>query len=165
MNVPFMTQNLADEGQTLALGALMGARLRAGDIIALTGPLGAGKTTLARGLIRAFVGEDIEVPSPTFTLVQTYTRQSTVTNAPADTQSSLDLYHFDLYRLKNSEEVWELGWEDLSGAVALIEWPDKAGEHLPDDRLDIALSFENGGRVALFFARQQDKWKDRLNGA
>lgn len=165
MNAPFMTQNLADEGHTLALGAWLGARLRAGDVIALTGPLGAGKTTLARGLIRAFVGDDIEVPSPTFTLVQTYARQSTVTNAPADTQSSLDLYHFDLYRLKNSEEVWELGWEDLSGAVALIEWPDKAGEQLQDDRLDIVLSFENGGRVAQFFARQHDEWKDRLNGA
>jgi tRNA threonylcarbamoyladenosine biosynthesis protein TsaE len=165
MTGPFLTINLADETQTLALGHRLGLALKAEDFIALTGPLGAGKTTLARGLIRAFVGEDIDVPSPTFTLVQQYTRHLDVTPSQPLTQSGLDLYHFDLYRLKNAEEVWELGWEDIAGAIALVEWPNKAGEHLPDDRLDIVLSFHGDGRVAQFFARAHDSWKDRLYGA
>jgi tRNA threonylcarbamoyladenosine biosynthesis protein TsaE len=160
----FLTLNLADEAETLALGAKLGGLLHAGDFVALTGPLGAGKTTLARGLVRAFVGEEVDVPSPTFTLVQTYSRHIDATGDTSLTQSGLDLYHFDLYRLKNSDEVWELGWEDLAVAVALVEWPDKAGEHLPGDRLEIALSFHDGGRIAQFFARTQDSWKDRLHG-
>jgi tRNA threonylcarbamoyladenosine biosynthesis protein TsaE len=158
MDVPFLTLNLADEAQTLELGARIGAWLSAGDFLALTGPLGAGKTTLARGLIRAFVCEDVDVPSPTFTLLQTYTQRP-------DTGDGLDLFHFDLYRLKDAEEVWELGWEDITDAIALVEWPDKAGRHLPDDRLDIVLSFDGAGRVAQFFARDDEVWKDRLNGA
>jgi tRNA threonylcarbamoyladenosine biosynthesis protein TsaE len=164
MNAPFLTLTLANETETLALGAKLAGQMRAGDFVALTGPLGAGKTTFARGLVRAFVGADIDVPSPTFTLVQTYTRNAEATQNTSLTQSSLDLYHFDLYRLKNCEEVWELGWEDLAGAVALVEWPDKASEHLPSDRLDIVLSFENGGRMAQFFAGEQKSWKDRLDG-
>jgi tRNA threonylcarbamoyladenosine biosynthesis protein TsaE len=173
MKKPFLTLSLENEAQTLAFGAALGVRLRAGDFIALTGPLGAGKTTLARGLIRAFVGSQIDVPSPTFTLVQTYSGLSSGSKRallaspliPPLTQSGLDLYHFDLYRLKNAEEVWELGWEDIAGGVALVEWPDKAGEHLPDDRLDIALSFQGDGRIAQFFTREPESWKDRLNGA
>ena len=164
MNEPFLTLHLDDAAQTLALGASIGARLQAGDFIALTGPLGAGKTTLSRGIIRAFVGEDVDVPSPTFTLVQTYSRLHDDTQATSLTGSALDLYHFDLYRLKKSDEVWELGWEDLAGAVALVEWPDKAGEHLPDDRLDVVLSFDGDGRKAQFYARVEVSWKDRLHG-
>lgn len=164
MNDPFLTVKLISEASTLALGARLGACLRAGDFIALAGPLGAGKTTLARGLIRTFVGQDIEVPSPTFTLVQTYSRLKDDTLAIPTTQHGLDLYHFDLYRLKNSEEIWELGWEDLASAIALVEWPDKAGEHLPGDRLDIVLSFHDDGRTAQFFTRKHDVWKDRLDG-
>jgi tRNA threonylcarbamoyladenosine biosynthesis protein TsaE len=161
MKDAFLTLTLADEAQTLALGAKLSGLLGAGDLVALAGPLGAGKTTLARGLIRTFVGEELEVPSPTFTLVQTYSNGRA--SRPL-TESSLDLFHFDLYRLKNSDEVWELGWEDLASAIALVEWPDKAGEHLPDDRLDIVLSFQDGGRIAQFFAQRQTSWKDRLDG-
>ncbi len=164
MNDPFLTLTLADEGQTRALGARLGKLLCTGDFIALTGPLGAGKTTLARGLIRAFVNEEIDVPSPTFTLVQTYTRPTkAITDTPL-TPNSLDLYHFDLYRLKNAEEVWELGWEDISGSVALVEWPGNAGTNLPEVRLDIVLSFHGDARIAQFYARPQDSWKDRLDG-
>ena len=165
MNNPFLTLNLADEAQTLALGTKLGPCFRAGDFIALNGPLGAGKTTLARGLIRAFVGETVEVPSPTFTLVQTYHKSVAGEDLPQLTDSSLDLYHFDLYRLKNAEEVWELGWEDIGDGVALVEWPDKAGAYLPTQRLDIALSFYDGGRIAQFSAHTDTNWKDRLNGA
>lgn len=165
MKPPFLTLDLSDEAATLALGAFLGNRVFAGDFIALTGPLGAGKTTLARGLIRAFVGEPIEVPSPTFTLVQTYTRGIAATAPAHSTGHGLDLFHFDLYRLKSAEEVWELGWEDLDSAVALVEWPDKASQHLPKGRLDIVLSSKGAGRMATFFAAEEAVWKDRLHGA
>jgi tRNA threonylcarbamoyladenosine biosynthesis protein TsaE len=164
MSKPFLTLNLADENQTLALGAALGTRVFAGDFIALTGPLGAGKTTLARGLIRAFVGEDIDVPSPTFTLVQTYSQQRVTQVSAPNAGLGLDLFHFDLYRLKSAEEVWELGWEDLAEAVALVEWPDMAGQHVPEDRIGIVLSFADTGRVVQFFAADEHVWKDRLNG-
>ncbi len=165
MNEPFLTLKLSNETQTLALGAKLGAVVTAGDFIALTGPLGAGKTTLARGLVRAFVGKNVDVPSPTFTLVQVYSQVVQSTATTPLTESSLDLYHFDLYRLKDSEEVWELGWEDISSAIALVEWPDRAGDYLPAGRLDIVLSFDETGRTAQFFAHKTDIWKDRLDGA
>jgi tRNA threonylcarbamoyladenosine biosynthesis protein TsaE len=164
MSKPFLTLDLANESQTLALGAALGTRVFAGDFIALTGPLGAGKTTLARGLIRAFVGGDVEVPSPTFTLVQTYCQHSAAKDPAPNAGLGLDLFHFDLYRLKSAEEVWELGWEDLAEAVALVEWPDKAGQYLPANRFDISLSFDSTGRVAHFSAADAQGWKDRLKG-
>jgi tRNA threonylcarbamoyladenosine biosynthesis protein TsaE len=161
---PFLVRRLEDEAETMALGTTLAQYLKAGDMVALSGDLGAGKTTLARGLIRAFVGRPIEVPSPTFTLVQTYTSADKEQISKPDTQSPLDLFHFDLYRLENSEEVWELGWEDIVNAIAIVEWPDKAGDNLPDTRLNIALSFDKGGRVAHFSAYNEDFWKDRLHG-
>jgi tRNA threonylcarbamoyl adenosine modification protein YjeE len=165
MPTPFLSLNLADEDATLAIGGYLGARFFAGDFIALTGPLGAGKTTLARGIIRSFVGEAVEVPSPTFTLVQTYSQATSPSTSAPNAGLGLDLFHFDLYRLTSAEEVWELGWEDLASAVALVEWPDKAQVHLPKDRLDIVLAFADTGRVAQFFARDEHVWKDRLHGA
>jgi tRNA threonylcarbamoyladenosine biosynthesis protein TsaE len=161
---PFLKRRLEDEAETVALGTKLALRLKAGDMVALSGDLGAGKTTFARGLIRTFVGRQIDVPSPTFTLVQTYTNADESKISNPDTQSPLDLFHFDLYRLKNSEEVWELGWEDIANGIAIVEWPDKAGDNLPDTRLNIALSFDQGGRVAYFSARNEDFWKDRLHG-
>jgi tRNA threonylcarbamoyladenosine biosynthesis protein TsaE len=158
MTNAFYSTQLSDEAATLALGERLGSLTKAGDFIALYGPLGTGKTTLARGLIRAFVGQEIDVPSPTFTLVQTYTREAVA-------GPSLDLFHFDLYRLKNGEEVWELGWEDLTSAVAVVEWPQNAQDHLPANRLEIHISPWNGGRQADFFTQAPDVWKDRLYGA
>jgi tRNA threonylcarbamoyladenosine biosynthesis protein TsaE len=165
MTASFLSLDLGDEAQTLALGARLAAHLKAGDFIALTGPLGAGKTTLARGLIRAFVGEAIDVPSPTFTLVQAYSAKASHSGGAHNTHVALDLFHFDLYRLKSAEEVWELGWEDLSEAVALVEWSDKATAYLPDNRLEIILSFSQNGRIADFYSEDNKVWKERLNGA
>jgi tRNA threonylcarbamoyladenosine biosynthesis protein TsaE len=121
---------LPDEAATAALGAALSRALRAGDFIALRGDLGAGKTALARALIQARLGPDgagEDVPSPTFTLVQSY-------EAP-----DLLLTHVDLYRIDRPEDARELGLADaLDEGVLLVEWPDKLGA-LPADRLDIEL--------------------------
>lgn len=91
-----------------------------GDVLALSGPLGAGKTCFARGFIRTLAGADIDVPSPTYTLVQTY-----------DTPRGA-IWHFDLYRLTRAEDVLEIGWDDaLADGICLIEWPERALGFLP----------------------------------
>jgi len=126
---------LADSASTEAAGARLGARLRAGDCVALWGGLGAGKTTFARAAISAWVGADTEAPSPTFTLVQTY-------EGPRG-----ELWHLDLYRLKGPEQAFELGLEDaLVTAACLIEWPERLEGLLPAHRLDVRLAPEAAGR-------------------
>ena len=126
---------LADDSATKALGRALAGLLRPGDVVALHGDLGSGKTTLARALINALpdaAGAPLEeeVPSPTFTLVQVYERQ------PAP------VWHFDLYRLTAPEEAYELGLEEaLAEAVTLIEWPERLGSLLPRVRLDLRLCF------------------------
>lgn len=107
------------EEETAAIAAGIAARARAGDVFLLEGPLGAGKSVFARAFIRALCGKDTDVPSPTFTLVQTYETGI----AP--------LWHFDLYRLEDPEEIFELGWEDRADAICLIEWPERLGPHKP----------------------------------
>jgi tRNA threonylcarbamoyladenosine biosynthesis protein TsaE len=127
--VPIRSLDLPDAAATRALAAKLAPLARAGDALTLSGELGMGKTEFARGFVRARAGRDIEVPSPTFTLVQTY-------DLPGG-----EIWHFDLYRLTDPEEIWELGWEAArEGAIALIEWPERLGPHLPEDRLDIALA-------------------------
>ena len=123
--------SLADEAATHRLMTDIAAVIEPGDVITLSGDLGAGKTTFARALIRYLADDDtIEVPSPTFTLTQTYT-------LPRFT-----VVHADLYRLSGSAELTELGLDDApEGAVTLVEWPDRAG-FLPADRLEIALTLE-----------------------
>ena len=118
----------------LALGARLGRALRAGDTVALTGDLGAGKTTLARGLVQSVLPHET-VPSPTYTLVQTY-------EVPGFT-----LWHCDLYRLEHPDEAYELGLMDAMGEdVCLLEWPDRLGALLPDDALKIEITFYGDGR-------------------
>ncbi len=118
---------------TEALARRIADAAKTGDVIGLSGPLGAGKTTFARAFIAEIArlsGESVaEIPSPTFTLVQTYPfKRATV-------------WHFDLYRLARPEEAWELGLEDaFADGISLIEWPERLGPLLPARRLDIALS-------------------------
>ena len=136
---------LPDETATGDLGAHLAAFARARDVIALHGDLGAGKTTLARGFIRALAGSEEEVPSPTFTLVQTY---ETAKGA---------IWHFDFYRLRAPDEAWELGIEDaFSGGISLVEWPERIGALLPTERLDVTLEMAGAGRRALLSG-----WKGR----
>src|SRR3990167_7257378 len=116
--------------ETAEIAGKVASRLLPGDIILLKGELGAGKTTFVRALIQALCGLETEVPSPTFTLVQTY-----------ETPRFL-LWHFDLYRLKHPEEIFELGIEEAYGSgVSLIEWPERLGANLPKDYLGIELSY------------------------
>ena len=125
---------LTSEKDTLALGAALAAQARRGDVIALSGPLGVGKTTLARGFIRALTDGDEEVVSPTFTLVQVYDAGG----AP--------VWHFDLYRLNSPDDVTELGFEEaLATGISLVEWPERMGRLLPASRLDVALSIVGSG--------------------
>src|SRR5258708_14673292 len=108
----------------------IGIALEPGDLVTLSGDLGAGKTTFARALIRHLAGDpSVEVPSPTFTLLQAY-------DLPR-----FPVVHADLYRVSGTSELAELGFEDLPpGAVTLLEWPDRAAGFLPPNRLDIAFT-------------------------
>ena len=118
-------RNLDD---TAALGAAIAAGLQVGDLVALAGDLGAGKTTLARGILTA-LGLTGPMPSPTFTLVQTY-------EAPR-----LIVHHYDLYRLEDPREIAELGLDEaLEDGAVLVEWPERAGGLLPDDALSVSLT-------------------------
>src|SRR5262245_45875900 len=121
---------LPDEHATYRLMVDIASALEPGDFVTLSGDLGAGKTTFVRALIRYLGGDtNIEVPSPTFTLMQVY-------DLP-----QFPLVHADFYRLADAAELAELGFEDLpEGAVVLLEWPDRAAGLLPRDRIDIALT-------------------------
>ncbi len=111
-----------------ALAARLGHVLKAGDCLAFYGDLGAGKSSFARALIQGVAG-NVDVPSPTFTLVQHY-----------DTKQG-PLHHFDLYRVKDPQEIYELGWEETLSGIVLVEWPDRLGNMLPAGALAIMLDF------------------------
>ena len=130
--------SLPDERATDELGATLAARLRIGDVVALQGGLGVGKTTLARAILRAAAGDPaLIVPSPTFTLVEVY-----------DTPRG-PYWHFDLYRLERPEQIYELGWEEaLADGISLIEWPERLGPLLPK-HLSVTLEIDGDGRRAL----------------
>ncbi len=142
---------MRDETVTRALGAALSGIIKPGDVIALEGGLGAGKTTLARGLVSALMGPDTEVVSPTFTLVQTY-------ETPA-----LTVWHFDLYRLEAPGDLTELGWDEAASGLALVEWPERAGRALPARRLDVRLESRQIGRIAHLEPHGED-WHERLHG-
>ena len=136
-----ITLDLADIDDTARIARALAPLLKSGDVIALFGDLGAGKTAFARFLIQALGVED-EVPSPTFTLVQTYDV------AGRDFEA---VWHFDLYRIDDPDDLDELGMDEaFDTGVTLIEWPERMGNRLPTDRLSIALTLvEDRRRMTL----------------
>lgn len=132
------TLDLPCSNATEALGHRLAGLARPGDTILLEGPIGAGKSCLARAFIRARLGREEEVPSPTFTLVQVYEA------------GDAEVWHADLYRLTHPDEVWELGLDDaFETAICLVEWPDRLGAHVPPDALRIRLDGHGEGRRAV----------------
>lgn len=148
---------IAGEVAMMALGARLFELAEPGDVITLRGDLGAGKSVLARGFVRAAcvrddeVPESFDVPSPTFTLVQVY-------EGP-----EFPIWHFDLYRVEKTSEIWELGFEEaLDGGVCLIEWPEHGASALPDERLDLVLSTREGSTVRDVTLTPGPTWEERL---
>ena len=127
---------LKDETATVAAGAALAARLRPGDVVTMTGDLGAGKTTLVRGLLHA-LGHDGEVPSPSFAIVQPY--------------EDLDppVWHADLYRLEDPAELAELGLDSLGEEILIVEWPERAGQGAWPDALRLSLEILDPNRRRL----------------
>ncbi|HET7816833.1 MAG TPA: tRNA (adenosine(37)-N6)-threonylcarbamoyltransferase complex ATPase subunit type 1 TsaE [Sphingomicrobium sp.] len=138
---------LKDEEATVALGARIAAVLRPGDVITLAGPLGVGKTALARGVIEA-LGHRGEVPSPSFAIVQPY--------------DELDppLWHVDLFRLEEASELAELGLDAAGEGVLLIEWPDRAGAGAWPEALGLTLDFA-GAAARRLTAKVPSSWEAR----
>jgi len=142
---------LGDEATASALGAALAPVLMAGDVVLLKGDLGAGKSTLARAIIGALAGVS-DAPSPTFTLVETYAAEK------------FSLWHFDLYRLDEAGDVWELGLEEaLDGGVLLVEWPDRIAGLLPNSALTIQLEIKGDARLAKISGAAN--WRERLHRA
>ncbi len=139
-----MKRPLAAESDTLALGAEIAPGLRPGMVVYLEGELGAGKTTLARGILQA-LGVRERIKSPTYTLVEPYT------------VSSLYLYHFDFYRLKYADEWVDAGFREYFGnaAICLVEWPEKAGPQLPAPDVTIEMTVAGDGRNITIIAKTE----------
>jgi len=155
MSTPATTRliELPDLSATARLATAVAALAHPGDTILLQGLLGAGKTEFARAFLRAATGDPtLEVPSPTFTLVQSYaTRLGTV-------------HHFDLWRLDGPTALAELGWDEARDDIVLVEWPDRLGTLCPPDALTIALQPADGRRAAGLDARHAtlSGWPDRI---
>jgi tRNA threonylcarbamoyladenosine biosynthesis protein TsaE len=138
---------LHGEQATAALGAELAALARAGDVITLSGPLGVGKTALARGFIAA-LGHEGDVPSPSFAIVQPYD------------ELGPPVWHVDLYRIEDSSEIAELGLDSAADAVLLVEWPERAGTNLWPEALALALDFA-GEADRILTAKVPPSWEGR----
>jgi tRNA threonylcarbamoyladenosine biosynthesis protein TsaE len=145
---------LSSPDQTAALAQRLGACLGPGDTLLLQGPIGAGKTHFARSLIQSRLTAPEDVPSPTFTLVQTYEAKE------------IEIWHADLYRLTSPDEVVELGLTDaFQSAICLVEWPDRLGSLAPQDAL--TLNFAQGSADEtreLTLSWAAPAWATRLSG-
>lgn len=143
---------LSCEEQTAALARRIAPLLTASDVILMDGAIGAGKSFFARSLILALLPQPEDIPSPTFTIVQTY-----------DT-AIFEIWHCDLYRLTSAFEAQELGLEDaFETALCLVEWPDRLGKLAPKDALLISMSqTENTGERLLTFSSNSKRWKNLL---
>jgi tRNA threonylcarbamoyladenosine biosynthesis protein TsaE len=147
-----LTIELPDETATQALARSLAALANSGEQLALIGDLGTGKTVFARAFVRALCGADIEVPSPTFTIVQTY-----------DAKDGRELFHFDLYRLESPDEALELDIDDaFANGISLIEWPERLGSFLPPNHLKLTLSYSDTESQRLAIITAGNNWTERL---
>lgn len=149
-----VTRRYASEAETGRAAARLGPLLRPGHVLLLEGGIGAGKTHFARSLIRAILQEDEDVPSPTFTLVQTY-----------DTAAG-ELWHADLYRLGHPDDVIELGLaEAFEQAICLVEWPDRLGDLAPPGALHLSFSVVDDSTREIVMRGEDTTWKHLLKEA
>jgi len=147
-----ITISLPEEHDTYALGQRLSSISRIGDVIGLSGKLGAGKTVLARGIIQAWTDRNEEVPSPTYALVQIYEHNKGIVS------------HFDLYRLAALEDALELGIDEaISTGLTLIEWPERLGDHMPRHSLNIHLSISDNNSYRIAELRYYETWDTRLS--
>lgn len=138
------------ENDTRAFASQIAPVLGAGDTVLLSGDIGAGKSFFSRAVIREIFQEDIEIPSPTFTLVQVYEAEA------------FDIWHCDLYRLTHPDEAIELGLEDaFEDALCLIEWPDRLSELAPENAVTFHMKAEDAGH-SLFATSRSVKWQNKL---
>ena len=141
---------LAAPDDTARLGRWLAACLQPGDTVLLQGPIGSGKSHLARSVIQSWLGQMEDVPSPTYTLVQTYG------------EGGAEIWHADLYRLSHPDEVIELGLDDAFGrAICLVEWPERLGRATPDSALRLTFSQDGEGRRVLLTGSAE--WAERLS--
>lgn len=147
---PLRTYMFESEAQTEAFAKSLFQVARIGDVFLLEGDIGAGKTSLARAFIKTACGSETDVPSPTFTLVQTY-----------DFESG-EIWHCDLYRLTSPDEAIELGLDAaFQTAITLIEWPDRLADMAPKSALRVAMRSVGDGREAMLFGNEG--WEARLD--
>lgn len=139
----YLEKYLADSAATEALGRLLGKHAQDGDVLCLSGDLGAGKTLLSRGVAAALGVEPDEVTSPTFAIMNVYEGRE------------LEVRHFDLYRLNRPEELEDIGFAEYAGGegVTLIEWAELFSEQLPEEYLQVELRHEGAGRRAVLMAQ------------
>lgn len=128
--------------QTIEIGKALAALLENGDLVSLTGPLGAGKTCLIKGIAGGFGIEEDEITSPSYTLVNEYFGR-------------LPIYHFDLYRMKESSELYGIGWDEylMRDGILVVEWGERADEQMPDERIEIIIEIlsENKRKIKIDF--------------
>ncbi|MCW9035459.1 MAG: tRNA (adenosine(37)-N6)-threonylcarbamoyltransferase complex ATPase subunit type 1 TsaE [Alphaproteobacteria bacterium] len=142
---------LSDEAATVSFARALAKLAELGDVIALWGTLGVGKSVFARAFIRQLTSPLEEVPSPTFTLVQNYEGMEA------------EIYHFDFYRLEEVDEAYELGIEEaFSDGISLLEWPERIEPLLPRDRLDITLIHGETDEARQLTLKAEGKWAERL---
>ena len=141
---------LAAPDDTARLGRWLAGCLQPGDTVLLQGPIGSGKSHLARSVIQSWLGQLEDVPSPTYTLVQTYG------------EGGAEIWHADLYRLSHPDEVIELGLDDAFGrAICLVEWPERLGRAAPDSALRLTFSQDGEGRRIVLTGSAE--WAERLS--
>ena len=155
--VPIAETYVVDPPATQRVASALAPHLTVGDLVALRGDLGAGKSVFARAVIHSCGLAGVDVPSPTFTLVQTY--------AGRRAGQALDIAHLDCFRLEDPEESLELGLDELmADHLCLIEWPDRIAPYLPADRLDVTIEIASDGARSIALAGGR-RWSDRLADA